>query len=139
MSVSLYLRADLFNLANWSQEWYFERSEDSQAHKFYILTCHLVLANGGKSTPGPIVLLLKMQYTQLLTIHIKIFFWKCKNLFNSFMKEYYSLVSYTSNNFLNDYFWKIFAVLVVVCEGLPSSPVKQAMIACLFQTSMFPY
>ena len=33
MFVSLHFRADLFNLANWSQEWYPERSEEAQASK----------------------------------------------------------------------------------------------------------
>ena len=33
MFVSLYFRADFFNFANWSQEWYLERSEEAQASK----------------------------------------------------------------------------------------------------------
>ena len=34
MSVSLHITADLFELANWSQEWYSEWSEEAQACSF---------------------------------------------------------------------------------------------------------
>ena len=40
MFVSLHFRADLSNLAYWSQEWYSEHSKEAQACKLYMVTLY---------------------------------------------------------------------------------------------------